>query len=198
MTAPEALCCEVWPVAPWLPEVAAEPSLFDWFTPVTGAASAVAGSSVAASCLEAGSDVMVVQPQPLPPWAWVALCVVPAVLPDIAFDVAVFDCVTLPPFPGLSTRIETFVFDGSICLASDAAADSCSVPASCLPVWMPEPEPQPQEPPCVWVLVWPVVAALPDVAFESTPFDCVTFPSSPSLSTRIGRLAFDAPACSAA
>ena len=65
---------------------------------------------------------------------------------------------------------------------------------------MPEPEPvQPHEAlPWSWVLVWPVVAALPDVACEPTLFVCDTEPSLPGLSTLTGRLAFDAPAWAAA
>ena len=58
---------------------------------------------------------------------------------------------------------------------------------------MPEPEPlQPHEGlPWFWVAVWPVVAALPDVACEPTVLACDTEPSPPGLSTRIETLVFD-------
>ena len=64
---------------------------------------------------------------------------------------------------------------------------------------MPEPEPlQPHEVlPWFWVAVWPVVAALPDVACEPTVLPCVTEPSSPGLRTRTGELTLDAPSWSA-
>jgi hypothetical protein len=42
----------------------------------------------------------------------VPCCVVVAVLPAAALEPAVFDCVTLPAFPGLSTRTSTLLFDG--------------------------------------------------------------------------------------
>ena len=62
---------------------------------------------------------------------------------------------------------------------------------------MPEPEPlQPHEGPLwFWVVVWPVVAALPDVACEPTLLVCDTEPSSPGLSTRIETLVFDGSTC---
>ena len=52
-------------------------------------------------------------PQP-PASVWPELCVVVAVFAASAFDVASFDCVTLPSLPGLSTRTEMFWFDGWI------------------------------------------------------------------------------------
>ena len=64
---------------------------------------------------------------------------------------------------------------------------------------MPEPEPlQLHALLWSWSAVWPVVAALPDVACEPALLPCVTEPSLPGLSTRTGRLALDAPACAAA
>jgi hypothetical protein len=56
------------------------------------------------------------------PASCVAFWVVDAALPASADDAAVFDCVTGPSLPGLSTRIETAVFDGSICVAFESAA----------------------------------------------------------------------------
>ena len=50
---------------------------------------------------------------------------------------------------------------------------------------MPEPEPVQLHEALLWswVLVWPVVAVLPDVACEPTLLPCVTEPSLPGLST---------------
>ena len=55
---------------------------------------------------------VVLQPQPLPACVCVAFCVVDAELPDVAVEPTVLACDTEPSSPGLSTRIETFVFDG--------------------------------------------------------------------------------------
>src|SRR5207302_9904824 len=73
---------------------------------------------------------------------------VEASLPAVADEAAVFDCVTEPPSPGLSTRTETAVFDGSICLASESAAADWSVCAAWSEVWIAGPEPsQPHDEP---------------------------------------------------
>ena len=53
----------------------------------------------------------IAQPQ-LEASAWVAFCVVDAVLAALADDEASLDCETAPSLPGLSTRTEMFWFDG--------------------------------------------------------------------------------------
>ena len=111
-----------------------------------------------------------------------------------------FACDTLPSLPGLRTRTETEVFDGSICVACDSAAASWSVDADWSDVWIGVPLPeQPHElpPAAVCVPVWLVPAALPAAAFEPTAFVCDTLPSLPGLSTRIGTLVLLAPYCDA-
>src|SRR5262249_15324535 len=99
-----------------------------------------------------------------------------------------FDWVTSPFEPGLRTRIEAAVFDGSICLASEAASAAWSVSADWSDDWIPgslEP-PQPQdEPDWVWSLSCEVSASLLASALEAAVFDCVTSPFEPGLSTRI-------------
>ena len=57
------------------------------------------------------------EPEPLQPhdglpWFWVAVWAVVAALPDVACEPTVLACDTEPSPPGLSTRIETLVFDG--------------------------------------------------------------------------------------
>ena len=69
------------------------------------------------------------QPQPLPDCDCVAFCVVDAELPAVAVDETVFACDTEPSSPGLSTRIDTFVFDGWSCVAVEIAPAPCFVPA---------------------------------------------------------------------
>ena len=65
-----------------------------------------------------------------------------------------FVCVTFPPFPGLRTRMVTFVFSGLDCLASDAARAACAFSAFWSDVWMPvEPDWQHVPPPDDWVCV---------------------------------------------
>ena len=56
-----------------------------------------------------------------PPCDWFDDCVVAAELPEVAVEPTVFACVTEPSSPGLSTRIEPAVFEGSICFALDSA-----------------------------------------------------------------------------
>jgi hypothetical protein len=67
----------------------------------------------------------------MPPadWAWSASCVVEFEFVELASDVAVFDCVTGPSLPGLSTRTEMFVLLGSICVAPDAEVACCALSA---------------------------------------------------------------------
>jgi hypothetical protein len=63
---------------------------------------------------------------------WVAFCVVSASFDAFADDVASFDCVTLPSFPGLSTRTEIFEFEGWIWVALDAAIAPCPMFEDCV------------------------------------------------------------------
>jgi hypothetical protein len=74
----------------------------------------------------------------------VAPCVVEAAFPAVAEEPAVFAWVTSPSEPGLRTRIDTFVFDGSSCFAAEAAIAPWSVPADWSAVWIGWPEGQPQ------------------------------------------------------
>ena len=117
-------------------------------------------------------------------------------MPASADDPTVFACDTLPSLPGLRTRTETEVFDGSICVACDSAAASWSVDADWSDVWigalLPE-QPHELPPAAVCVPVWLVPAALPAAACEPTAFVCDTLPSLPGLSTRIGTLVLLAP-----
>jgi hypothetical protein len=69
-------------------------------------------------------------------------------LAAVAFDEASFVCETEPPFPGLSTRMETLVFDGFSCSVAEIAAASCSLSAACPTTWLP-PSPQQGLPACV-------------------------------------------------
>jgi hypothetical protein len=78
------------------------------------------------SPIEPEVTVGTAHPQP-PASVWLELCVVVAVFVASAFDVASFDCVTLPSLPGLSTRTEMFWFDGWIWVALEAAAAVWSV-----------------------------------------------------------------------
>jgi len=116
--------------------------------------------------------------------------VVVALLPALADDAAVLSCDTEPPSPGLSTRTETAVFDGSICVADESAAAPWSVDADWSAVWIGVAElSQPHDDPA-WVCepVWLVVDVLPASARDVSVLDCVTEPSLPGLSTRIGTL----------
>jgi hypothetical protein len=121
-------------------------------------------------------------------------------LPAAADDPTVFACDTEPSLPGLSTRTETEVFDGSICVACDSAVASWPVDADWSDVWigalLPE-QPHELPPAAVCVPVWLVPAALPASAREPTAFVCDTLPSLPGLSTRIGTFVLLAPVCEA-
>src|SRR5689334_23700856 len=79
------------------------------------------------------------QPHGEPDSFWVALCVVVAVLPEVAEEAALLVCETLPSLPGLSTRTETLLLLGSICFASDSAPDSWPVSLRCTDDCTPEP-----------------------------------------------------------
>ena len=71
---------------------------------------------------DGGTSLQIGSAQPHePPCDWVDDCVVVAVLPDVAVEPTVLACVTEPSSPGLSTRIEPAVFEGSICFALDSA-----------------------------------------------------------------------------
>ena len=104
-------------------------------------------------------------------------------------------CTTLPPLPGLSTRIGVFVLLGWSCFAIDAASAACSLLASWSETWMPVPELDPAD--CVCVASWSAEFRLLALASLSTVLDCRTFPSLPGLSTRIDAFVFEAPFCSA-
>src|SRR5581483_10874205 len=114
----------------------------------------------------------VVQPQDRPAPVCVADWVVGAVFVVFAVDVALLDCETLPPFPGLWIRTETFEFLGRSCVALESAAPVCVVVASCVADCTPEPPP-------AWFPVCAVVALFVAVALEVALFDCETAPSSP-------------------
>jgi hypothetical protein len=58
--------------------------------------------------------------------------VVPAVFAAVAVEVALLDWVTFPSLPGLNTRTEMFWFDGSTCVALEAAIAPWSVPDDCV------------------------------------------------------------------
>jgi len=137
------------------------------------------------------------QPHEGPACDWLAFWVVPALLPDVADDVALFDWLTLPSEPGLSTRTGDAVFDGSIWVAPDAASEPCSVPACWFASWMAS-APQPQPPAWDWDAPWVVPARLPAVADDDASFDCDTEPPSPGLRTRIETFEFDGSTCFAA
>ena len=49
---------------------------------------------------------------------------------------AVFDCVTLPPPPGLQTRTGEAVFDAPICSAAEPANEPCFVSACWPATWI--------------------------------------------------------------
>src|SRR3954453_4117832 len=94
------------------------------------------------------------QPHDAPAWDWCAFWVVVASLPARADDAALFDWLTLPSEPGLSTRTGDASFDGSTWAASDAARAPCSVPAAWFACWMAVPPQQP--PPCDCDAPWVV------------------------------------------
>jgi hypothetical protein len=95
----------------------------------------------------------------------------------VADDEAPFDCVTLPSSPSLPIRTETFLLLGATWVAEDWAFAPCSVRASWVVDWTPEPPP-------VCELVCPVVPEFDAPAVEETPFDWVTSPLSPGLRIR--------------
>ncbi len=86
-----------------------------------------------------------------PAWLWSTLCSVALPFSPAAIAVVLFDCETLPPLPGLSTRIDDAVLLGAIWAAAAYALASwvfeASWPATC--VWLDPPPPAP-----VWD--WPV------------------------------------------
>jgi hypothetical protein len=75
---------------------------------------------------------LITHPQP-DASAWLVLCVVAAVFDASAVDEASLDCETAPSLPGLSTRTETFWFDGCTWVALDAASAAWSVDEDCVP-----------------------------------------------------------------
>ena len=137
---PEPLCCELpCPVDALLPAVADDASLFVWLTAagLTGLAVAAGGSAFAASSCWAAIGAVVVQPQPVPDCDCAVFCIVDAALPAVADDPTVFAWDTEPPLPGLSTRIETLVFEGWSWVAADSAPAAWPVSAFWSAVWMP-------------------------------------------------------------
>ena len=115
------------------------------------------------------------QPHDSPALDCVPFCVVPAALPAVAVDAAVFDCLTSPPLPALLTRTGDASFDAPSWNASDAASAPCAVFASCPAIWMPVPAASDCDDCCV------VSALLPAVAVDAATLDCSTEPSLPSL-----------------
>jgi hypothetical protein len=55
----------------------------------------------------------------------------------VASESTLFDCETEPSFPGLRTRIETFVLLGLVCAAPAAAPATCPLEADWFTVWLP-------------------------------------------------------------
>ena len=53
----------------------------------------------------------------------------------VGIDCTVFDWLTEPSSPGLSTRTSMFVFVGSTCAADEAAPASCAFPADWSVLW---------------------------------------------------------------
>src|SRR5581483_10147530 len=84
----------------------------------------------------------------------------------VAAEVAVFVCVTEPPSPGLSTRIETAVFDRWSWTAPDAAPAVWPVSADCFAVWTPVPLQPHGAAAASCEPVWFVVAVLPEAAVD--------------------------------
>src|SRR5581483_11493190 len=66
-----------------------------------------------------------------PPWCWLESWSVSLSFVAFASDDAELVCETDPSSPGLSTRTETFVLLGWICVAPDAAPAACSFVADC-------------------------------------------------------------------
>jgi hypothetical protein len=97
---------------------------------------------------------------------------------ELASELAVFACVTEPPFPPLPTRMSRFVFVGASWNAWDSASAACEFSADCVEVWIPP------APPCVCDASCEVSFEFVAVPVESTEFVCETFPSFPGLSTR--------------
>src|SRR6476646_2860240 len=106
----------------------------------------------------------------------------------VAVEAAVFDCVTLPPPPGLLTRTGDASFDGASCAAKDAARPSCPVHDFWPSAWIWRPPPASLCVPFCWV-----EAVLPAFAADAAVFDWVTSPSLPQLPTRTGEAVFPAP-----
>src|SRR6266576_430484 len=77
------------------------------------------------------------QPHGVPPWFWEASWSVALRFVELAVELTVFDCVTLPLLPGLRTRTGMFVLLGSTCVAPEAADACCSLvadwPSACTP-----------------------------------------------------------------
>ena len=99
-------------------EPADEPCFVSACWPATWIADAPDGAYEVGTSLRIGSG----HPH-VPPCDCVDDWVVVAELPDVAVEPTVFACDTEPSSPGLSTRIEPAVFEGSICFALDSATE---------------------------------------------------------------------------
>src|SRR6185437_13331645 len=112
-----------------------------------------------------------------------------------------FDCVTDPPFPGLSTRTGMFLFVAPSWEAADSATAPCSFELCCFATWMPiGSEPQPQDSPLrdgSWSELWSVELSFDAVAVDETEFACFTLPSLPGLRTRTEMFVFVGLTCDA-
>src|SRR5581483_9158978 len=132
------------------PAVAVEPTVFACVTepPSPGLSTRTGDASFEAPCWSANEpasapcSVEASCPatwMPVPPCDCDASCVVVAALPAVAAEFTAFVWDTEPPSPGLSTRIETAVFDGWSWTAPDAAPAVWPVSADCFAVWTPVP-----------------------------------------------------------
>jgi hypothetical protein len=69
------------------------------------------------------------QPQEIPPWFCWASWSARLWFVELAVELTVFDCVTLPLLPGLRTRTGMFVFVAPIWFAVESAPASWAFPA---------------------------------------------------------------------
>jgi hypothetical protein len=147
----EASCCDDWTppaagadcvaacvVGAAFAAVPADAASFDCVEAGAGAGAAVAGADAdcaPAACI-APARTSSIRPdcrQPHPDASvWFAFCGVAAVFAAVADEDASLDCETEPSSPGLSTRTETFWFDGCTWVALDAAMAPWSVDDDCV------------------------------------------------------------------
>ena len=110
-----------------------------------------------------------------------------------AVDPTVFDWVTDPSLPGLSTRTGEFEFVAPSWVASEPAAATCALPADCFATWMSAGAPQPHRlgPPVgSWSDVWLVELEFDASAVDVAVLDWLTAPLDPGLRTRTSRFVF--------